>query len=158
MLFRSLPAEVLQANPAFLDDNKEKTKGWYTSPAERQPVRSLYLVQKRTVAVPLLSTFDLPDNAISCARRTTSTVAPQALTLLNNPFLVDLALAFAKRVEAVSTNPERQVNLAFSLALQRPPDARERVLCQQLLTKHGLTALCRALFNLNAFEIGRAHV
>ncbi|MBB6052653.1 DUF1549 and DUF1553 domain-containing protein [Armatimonas rosea] len=144
-----LPDEVLKANPAFLDDNKEKTKGWYPSPTERQGVRSLYLVQKRTVAVPLLATFDLPDNALSCSRRTTSTVAPQALTLLNNPFLTEAALAFARRVEK---HPEPdKVQVAFRLALQRSPHADERRLCEELLKKHGLSALCRALLNLNEF-------
>ena len=144
-----LPDEVLKANPAFLDDNKEKTKGWYPSPPERLGVRSLYLVQKRTVAVPLMATFDLPDNAISCSRRTTSTVAPQALTLLNNPFLTQAALAFAKRVEK---SPEQEkIALAFRLTLQRWPSAAEHKLCEGLLNKHGLPALCRALFNLNEF-------
>ena len=150
-IWPTLPAEVLQANPAFLDDNKEKTKGWYPSPADRQPVRSLYLVQKRTVAIPLLSTFDLPDNAVSCARRTTSTVAPQALTLLNNPFFVESATAFAKRVEKMAHTPDAQVQAAFSLALQRTPDPTEQKLCRQFLDKHGLAALCRAVLNLNEF-------
>ena len=110
---------------------------------------SLYLVQKRTVAVPLMATFDLPDNAISCSRRTTSTVAPQALTLLNNPFLTQAATAFAQRVEK---GPEQdKAALAFRLALQRLPGPEERTLCESLLKRHGLIALCRALFNLNEF-------
>ncbi|MCX6367082.1 MAG: DUF1549 and DUF1553 domain-containing protein [Armatimonadetes bacterium] len=145
-----LPDEVLKANPAFLDDNKEKTKGWYPSPPERQGVRSLYLVQKRTVAVPLLATFDLPDNAVSCASRTTSTVAPQALALLNNPFLRDAAQALARRVEK-STETDK-LALAFRLVLQRLPTKNERELCEKLRLKHGLPALCRALFNLNEFS------
>jgi len=37
-----LPAEILQANPAFLDDNATRTKGWYPSPRERQSVRSVF--------------------------------------------------------------------------------------------------------------------
>ncbi|HEV7405030.1 MAG TPA: PSD1 and planctomycete cytochrome C domain-containing protein, partial [Chthoniobacteraceae bacterium] len=92
-IWPELPAEVLKANPAFLDDNAEKTKGWYPSPAEKAPVRSVFLVQKRTVRVPLLETFDLPENANSCARRGVSTVAPQALTLLNSPFAIEVARA-----------------------------------------------------------------
>ena len=63
-----LPAEILQANPAFLDDNATRTKGWYPSPRERQSVRSVFLVQKRTVRVPFMETFDLPENSTSCAR------------------------------------------------------------------------------------------
>jgi hypothetical protein len=95
-----LPAEVLRANPAFLDDNAERTKGWYPSaPAERN-VRSIYLVQKRTVRVPFMEAFDLPENSTSCARRGESTVAPQALTLMNGPLATDASRAFAGRVGA----------------------------------------------------------
>lgn len=144
-----LPDEVLKANPAFLDDNKEKTKGWYPSPPERLGVRSLYLVQKRTVAVPFMATFDLPDNAVSCSRRSASTVAPQALSLLNNPLLTDAAQALARRVER-STSTDR-LKVAFQLALQRPPTSGERALCENLRQKHGWVALCRALLNLNEF-------
>lgn len=95
----ALPAEVLKANPAFLDDNETKTKGWYPSPAEQQNVRSIYLVQKRTVRVTFMETFDLPENSVSCPRRNVSTVAPQALTLLNNSLTIDCSRAFAARVE-----------------------------------------------------------
>src|SRR6185436_8526740 len=93
-----LPDEVLKANPAFLDDNAEKTKGWYPSPPEKRNVRSVFLVQKRTVRVPMMETFALHENAVSCARRHVSTVAPQALTLLNPPFAAETSRAYAERV------------------------------------------------------------
>ena len=147
-----MPAEILQANPAFLDDNAEKTKGWYPSAKPEQNVRSIYLIQKKTVRVPFLETFDLPENSISCARRAESTVAPQALSLLNSPLAVEAARAFAARVqrEAGST-PAAQVQRAFALALQRPPDRQELRACVQLLQERSLTEVCRALFNLNEF-------
>ena len=147
-----LPAEVLQANPAFLDDNAEKTKGWYPSPREQTEVRSIYLVQKRTVRVPLLEVFDLPENAVSCAKRNISTVAPQALTLLNSPFALEMAAAFAERVEAAAgCDPSAQIDCAFRFALQRLPDPEERAACLRLRERRSLTELCRALMNLNEF-------
>jgi hypothetical protein len=147
-----LPAEVLQANPAFLDDNAEKTKGWYPSPADQQSVRSLYLIQKRTVRVPWMETFDLPDNTVSCARRTTSTVAPQALSLLNNPLAVDAAEALAEHVTAVAGSiVDAQINAAFAAVLQRAPQPAERQACQRFLESQPLPALCRALLNLSEF-------
>jgi hypothetical protein len=147
-----LPAEVLRANPAFLDDNAEKTKGWYPSPPENADVRSIYLVQKRTVHVPLLEVFDLPENAVSCARRNVSTVAPQALTLLNSPFAVEMAAAFAKRVEAeAGKSAEEQVDFAFRQALARRPAAGELAACVQLLQRRSLAELCRVLLNVNEF-------
>ncbi|MDX1950785.1 MAG: DUF1553 domain-containing protein [Verrucomicrobiota bacterium] len=147
-----LPAEVLQANPAFLDDNAEKTKGWYPSPPGERNVRSIYLVQKRTVRVPLLETFDLPDNSTSCARRNESVVAPQALSLLNSPFAVETATAFAARVEREAGSlPKNQVQRVFEIAFQRSPKIQELETCTQFLQQRSLAELCRSVLNLNEF-------
>ncbi len=151
-IWPELAADVRNANPALLDDNKEKTKGWYPSPKEKADVRSIYLIQKRTVPVPLMATFDLPDNAVSCARRGSSTVAPQALTLLNSDFTTDAAKAFAQRVEReAGGDSSKQVERVFALALQRMPDAEEKASCVEFRDKRSLTELCRAVMNLNEF-------
>lgn len=147
-----LPADVLQANPAFLDDNAEKTKGWYPAPKPEQFCRSLFLVQKRNTRLPLLESFDLPDNSTPCARREASTVAPQAHMLLNGQLTLDVANAFATRVgKEAGSKPEQQVRCAFELALQRLPDEAEAAACEQLLAGRSLVELCRALLNLNEF-------
>ena len=147
-----LPAEILQANPAFLDDNATRTKGWYPSPGERQSVRSVFLVQKRTVRVPFMETFDLPENSTSCARRTGSTVAPQALSLLHSPLAVEASQELAKRVRQEAGNePEAQVRQVFRITLQREPKPDEREACLKLLHRRSLPELCRALINLNEF-------
>lgn len=155
-IWPDLPPEILQANPAFLDDNSEKTKGWYPSPIEKQSVRTLYLVQKRTVRAPFLETFDLPENSVSCGRREESTVAPQAFALLNDPEVVRLADAFAERIRAevdveASLASDAWIHRAYELALQRPPSPEEHAACSQFLKAHSLPALTRALFNLNEF-------
>jgi len=148
----NLPSEILQANPAFLDDNETKTKGWYTSPAAEQPARSIFLVQKRGMKTPLLETFDLPDNQVSCARRAISTVAPQALSLLNSPLAVQAAMGLASRVHSLAgDDPEAQVNLLFQMALQRSPGDLERDGCLALLRRRSLAELCRVVLNLNEF-------
>ncbi|HEY3393804.1 MAG TPA: DUF1553 domain-containing protein, partial [Lacipirellulaceae bacterium] len=151
-IWPDLPPEILLTNPAFLDDNAEKTKGWYPSPKPEQYCRSLFLVQKRNTRVPLLESFDLPDNSTPCARREVSTVAPQALTLLNCPLAVEAARALAERVEReAGTESADQVPRAFELTLQRRPDDFEAKACRRLLTERNLTELCRALLNLNEF-------
>jgi hypothetical protein len=156
-----LPPEILQANPAFLDDNATKTKGWYPSPAERQSVRSIFLVQKRTVAIPLLETFDLPENSVSCARRETSIVAPQALALLNSPLAEEAARALEERVgfmvgaESPSPAGDRDAAVAvralFDCCLLREPTAEELALALEFLRTRTLAELGRALFNTNEF-------
>jgi hypothetical protein len=151
-IWPDIPSDVLGANPAFLDDNAEKTKGWYPSPKEQQYCRSLFLVQKRNTRVPLLETFDLPDNSTPCARRAASTVAPQALTLLNGPLAIEAARAFAERVNReAGDDPAEQVRRAFETALQREPDETEQKLCRQLLSEQSLAELCRVLVNVNEF-------
>jgi Protein of unknown function (DUF1549)/Protein of unknown function (DUF1553)/Planctomycete cytochrome C len=147
-----LPPEILQANPAFLDDNAEKSKGWYPSPRPEQNVRSIYLVQKKTVRVPFMETFDLPENSTSCARRAESTVAPQALSLLNSPLAVEVARAFAARVKREAGDmQDAQIKRAFNLALQRVPARDELAACLRLAERRSLTEVCRALLNLNEF-------
>lgn len=112
----------------------------------------MFLVQKRTVRVPFMETFDLPENSTSCARRAESTVAPQALSLLNSPLAVEASRAFAERVRReAGADLGHQVDHAFCLALQRLPVASERALCVRLAGQRSLPELCRALLNLNEF-------
>jgi hypothetical protein len=147
-----LPAEILTSNPAFLDDNAQRTKGWYPSPKPEQYCRSLFLVQKRNTRVPMLETFDMPDNSTPCARRETSTTAPQALMLLNNALTLEAAQALAARVEReAGADAERQITRVFELALQRQPDKPEAAACRRLLADRNLTELCRAVLNVNEF-------
>lgn len=147
-----LPPEVLNSNPAFLDDNPQHTKGWYPSPKAEQYCRSLFLVQKRNTRVPLLESFDLPDNSTPCARRETSTTAPQGLMLLNNALTIDAAHAMAVRIEReAGTDADRQIARVFELALQRPPAESELLACRRLLAARSLPELCRAALNVNEF-------
>jgi hypothetical protein len=151
-IWPELPPEILQANPAFLDDNAEKTKGWYPSPKAEQHARSLFLVQKRTVRVPFLETFDQPENSVSCARRNESTVAPQALSLLNSTLSIEAARSLAARAKReAGDKPRAQIQRAFALTLQRAPDRTELDTCLRLAEQRGVIEVCRALLNLNEF-------
>src|SRR5207249_10764513 len=67
------------------------------TPATRR--RSVYMFHKRFVQYPLMQAFDGPDAQASCGRRENTTVAPQALALLNDQFVRARAMDFAQRVE-----------------------------------------------------------
>lgn len=144
-----LPPEILQSNPALLDDNVTRTKGWYPSSAEQQPVRSIYLIQKRTVPIPYMETFDLPENSVSCGRRSRSIVAPQALALLNSEMMEQAAVSLAARLKA--TEVEESIKELFAYVLQREPTVSELRHCVRYIEDHGATALARVLLNLNEF-------
>ncbi|HLJ12528.1 MAG TPA: DUF1549 and DUF1553 domain-containing protein [Planctomycetaceae bacterium] len=83
--------------------------------------RSVYIHAKRNLPYPLLEAFDLPDMHESCARRSQTTVAPQALMLLNSDLVLEFAQAFAGRL--LSDNPHAElrplIQSAYLLAFSR---------------------------------------
>ncbi|HEY1067870.1 MAG TPA: DUF1553 domain-containing protein, partial [Pirellulales bacterium] len=62
--------------------------------------RSIYIQARRSKPVSLLTAFDAPVMAVNCDRRTTSTVAPQSLMLMNGDFTLKQAEHLAKRIRA----------------------------------------------------------
>src|SRR5260370_18137802 len=84
--------------------------------------RSVYLQMKRSMTLPMLQIFDAPDTATSCPRRESSTVAPQALALMNSEFSAAQAKQFAARIgKQAGENPEAPVETVRLLAVARPP-------------------------------------
>ena len=120
-------------------------------PAEHNR-RSIYLQMKRSLTLPLLQIFDAPDSATSCPRRERSTVAPQALALMNGEFAVQQAERFADRVKkSAGDNPEAAVETSFQIAFGRGPNAAERETALDYLKRNSLARLCLLLFNMNEF-------
>ena len=62
--------------------------------------RSVYVFRRRSLGFPFFDTFDLPDQNQTAAARNVSTVSTQALTLMNNPFVLNQAELFAQRLSA----------------------------------------------------------
>src|SRR5262249_35587737 len=87
--------------------------------------RSLYVQVRRSLPLGVLETFDAPPMAPNCRPRTASTVAPQALRMMNNEFVVAQAEAFARRVAAEASpsgDVAAQARLAWRIALAAAPD------------------------------------
>ena len=116
--------------------------------------RSLYVFQKRSIRFPMFEAFDQPDMVGHCSARTESTVAPQALLLMNNAAIMRQAKFFAQRLLLEGgAEPEAQVELAFELALARPPRAEEKAQAAAFIRENptGLVDFCQTMFNLNEF-------
>ena len=114
--------------------------------------RSIYLIAKRNLRLAFLETFDAPAMLASCARRESSTHAPQALEMINGKLSNDLADAFARRLERESGGvPERVVDRTFRLALGRRPESDELTLALAFLREQPLREFTLAVFNLNGF-------
>ena len=92
-VFPELPAEL----------TKLSSKGavWPVSPRiEDRERRSLYVFVRRNLRYPFFEVFDRPDTNASCPQRPVTTIAPQALSLLNSQLARDAARALAVRVAA----------------------------------------------------------
>lgn len=160
-----IPAEAMLAR---------NTKSPYPLDARDTPAtrrRSIYMFHKRVVQHPLMQVFDAPDASASCGRRVNTTVAPQALALLNDPFLRDRATDFAKRILAErGLDRTDWITHGFRLSLSRSPgktelDASLDFLESQInsrtarktsetidnLRLQSLADFCQGLFSLNEF-------
>ena len=113
--------------------------------------RTVYLMYKRNLRLPFMEVFDAPDMNISCARRESSTHAPQALELLNGDFANSVAKSFAARLDREAKSPAQQVELAYRLAAGRAPNPKEKQAGVEFLKAQPLSEFAIAVLNLNAF-------
>ncbi len=144
------------------------TKGaaWKASPPEQQRRRGVYIFTKRGLLPPLLTTFDFADTTLPCCRRDVTTVAPQALALLNNPFVHRQSAALARLVAAETSDRSDQVCQAWRRTLSRSPrpsevgaalahlDAQARHFAEAGRAdpeRLALESLCHVLLNANEF-------
>jgi hypothetical protein len=88
--------------------------------------RSVYLPLLRGIIPPALEPFDFAEQGMVTGRRETTTVAPQALYLLNDPFVRQESLSVADRLLArADLDDPARLELAYRLILNRPPTAVE---------------------------------
>ncbi len=136
--------------------------------------RSVYMFHKRLIPYPMFQAFDRPDLMTSCARRQNTTVAPQAMVILNDGFVRAVAHDFADSLlqgeneESVLEELELQpiIERAFENSFARLPTESEvrasiRFIESQAETRaeraeqspriEALTDYCQSLFGLNEF-------
>jgi len=130
-----------------------KPSQWQVTPdVGEHDRRSIYLIAKRNLRLPFMENLDAPTLQNSCARRDSSTHAPQALELLNGDLSNNLAKAFTGRLQHESGGDiGRAVDLAFQWTLGRPPSPRERQRSLDFLRDEPLNEFALAMFNLNEF-------
>ena len=128
--------------------------GFWCEEPDRPEVwrRSVYVFRRRSLGFPFFDTFDLPDQNQTAAARNVSTVSTQALTLMNNPFVLNQAELFAERLEREAPgNLDAQIDLAYLIALTRKPTDAEREVARGLATEQSLVDFTHVMMNLNEF-------
>jgi hypothetical protein len=137
--------------------------------------RTVYAFLKRSFMVPMLEVLDVCDTTQSSDKRAVTSVAPQALTLFNGEFVNRQSRHFADRLKReAGAKVEAQIQLAWRLALARPPKPEELAAMQRFLAEEtasqlkeataagknisadeaaqaALTQMCRVVLNLNEF-------
>ena len=88
--------------------------------------RSIYFTVKRSKLIPMLQVFDCPDGLSGIGERQATTIAPQALLLLNNPQVRAASKGLAKHVAPTAETPlEAAITQAYEIAMSRPPVSDE---------------------------------
>lgn len=113
--------------------------------------RSIYRVVWRGIADPMMEPMDFPDLGVLSPVRTFSASPLQALTLMNNRFVLHHAELMAERAVHVSPDPDQQVRAAVQWVWQRDPDDVESQQLGILARDEGLATVCRLLLNSNEF-------
>lgn len=167
------PSMLPAISEAALAGHSDPDKIWKPSPEDEASRRTIYAFIKRSMVIPMLEVLDLCDTTRSTAKRTVTSVAPQALTLFNGDFVNEQARYFAERlVWEVGLDPEKQIERAYLLAFARPPTRLEQGRMTAFLSReaaawiaepsgrprdpamarrHATGQMCRVILNLNEF-------
>jgi hypothetical protein len=113
--------------------------------------RSIYRVVWRGIPDPVFDALDFPDLGLLAPTRGFSASPLQALTLLNNRFVLHHARHLAQRAQAEAHNVTGQIAAAVRHTWQREPTAGELAQLSPLAEEHGLEAVCRLLLASNEF-------
>ncbi len=156
---RRLEAEVIRDSILFVGGTLDERMFGAGTLDERSLRRSIYFTVKRSKSIPALMVFDAPDGTTGVGERPSTTIAPQALHLMNNPQVRAAAKGFAKRLLGDGTASDIVlVNRAYLAALCREPSTGERADALAFLKgktgaqrEAALSDFCQVLFCLNEF-------
>lgn len=138
---RRLDAECLRDAMLVASDSLQWKRGGQTYPAELAAdygfsdfpaIRSVYLPVFRNTLPDLFEAFDFADPSLVTGRRNTSTVAPQALFLMNHPFVLEQSRLVAEKLLA-EPHDNARLTRAYRQILGRQPTAEERTIAGRFL-------------------------
>jgi hypothetical protein len=131
---RRLEAEEIRDSLLAVTGQLDPRMGGKASLDFNLPRRTLYLMTVRSDRSSFRELFDAADPTAITDKRIVSTVAPQALFLLNNPFTLEKTQELARRILADgSSDDARRIGHAYELLFGRPPSEAEINIGQRLL-------------------------
>ena len=148
---------IAMGGAGFRDFKMYKHKGsWVYDPIDPEGPefnrRSIYRTWARGNVHPLLSPLDCPDPSTTTPTRSITTTPLGALSLMNTSFVLRMSDRFAERLQGeAGDDAKAQVARGFQLAYGRDAKPAEIGPSAEFVTKNGLAAFCRVLFNANEF-------
>jgi hypothetical protein len=159
MLFTAGVLNDQRGGPGFQDVTIAYINGTtYYEPIDRDGPdfnrRTIYRFSPRGGRSAILDTFDCPDPSATAPKRSMTTTPLQALTLMNNAFVLRMADHMARYTrEKVGDDVMKQVVYVWQRNLLRDPTDDELKIVLPFVDENGLEALCRAVYNSNEFVV-----
>ncbi len=113
--------------------------------------RSIYRCVWRGIADPFMESIDFPDLGLLAPARGFSVSSLQALSLFNNSFILHHSQLLSERLSVQYSSVDEQVDGCVRSIWLRHPTDHERDKFVAFVRAHGLSSLCRTLFNSNEF-------
>src|SRR5262249_39542825 len=125
---------------------------------KRSSRRAVYLKVLRNQQEPTLEAFDAPDGIFTTPVRNVTTTPTQSLLMINGPWTMARAKAFAKRIDSDSSlTLEQRIATAYALVFGRPPSDAETAEAMKFLqtnsgkSQDAMIDLCHVILNSNEF-------
>ena len=116
---------VFPPQPEGCMDLGQHRKTWSASNGEDRYRRAVYTYRWRNTPHPALTVFDAPDGLSACTRRIRSNTPLQALTMMNDPAFIEIAMSLSKRLITEASSTSERIRLGFQLCLNRNPNLEE---------------------------------
>jgi len=120
-----LDAETIRDSLLFIGGQLDEKMYGPGTLEEASKRRSIYFTMKRSKLIPMLVIFDAPDGTVGVGERTATTVAPQALLMMNNPQVRTWAKGLAMRAGKDAKSGEESIHRVYRIALSRDATAEE---------------------------------
>jgi mono/diheme cytochrome c family protein len=161
---RRLEAEAIRDSLLAVSGRLDSTMYGPGSLDENMTRRSIYFFIKRSQLIPTMMLFDWPEHLVSIGQRSSTTIAPQALMLMNSEQGRACALALASQLPGLSQSDA--IHSAYQRVFARSPNAQEASLALAFLKKQAalyqqreiaqaqhtaLVDFCQSLMCMNEF-------
>ncbi len=120
-----LEAESIRDAMLFVSGQMDETMFGPGTRDEASKRRSIYFNIKRSQLIGSMVAFDAPEPLVSQGARPTTTVAPQALMMMNSPVVRSWAEAMSKKISTESKDTVSTIEKAYQICFGRSPSVDE---------------------------------